>query len=94
MPFHWIRITSSPPQKRRDDVKKICKDYGARLCEEQTFYDGDGQAYALVELPAETPRVEELLDELNATSWKGLVHADEKAGGTSPPKSKKRDASS
>ena len=94
MPFHWLRIPSSPPQKRRDDVEKICKEHGARLCEQQTFYDQDGQAYALVEVPGDEARVEQLLTRLNATSWKGLVHADEKAGGANPPRSKKREASS
>ena len=63
MPFHWLRIPSSPPQKRRDDVEKICKEHGARLCEQQTFYDQDGQAYALVEVPGDEARVEQLLDQ-------------------------------
>lgn len=91
MPYHWVRIRSSPPQKRRDDVRTICEENGGRLVEEQTFYDESGQAYALVEVPGDGAKVEKLLGELGATSWKGLVHADEHAGGEKPPQSKKRD---
>ena len=39
MPFHWVKIVSSPPVKRRDDVKKICHDHGADLIGGQIFYD-------------------------------------------------------
>jgi hypothetical protein len=91
MPFHWLRIPSSPPQERRDQVRKICNEYGGRLVEEQIFYDESGQAYALISLPSGDGSVEKLVGDLGATSWKGLVHADEKAGGKQPPRSKKRD---
>jgi hypothetical protein len=91
MPYNWMRIPSSPPAKRRDQVRKICEDYGGRLVEDQTFYDETGQAYALVYLPDDDGQVDGLVGEIGATSWKGLVHADEMAGGRKPPQSKKRD---
>jgi hypothetical protein len=93
MPFHWVRISSSPPQKRRDEVKQTCKEYGARLVGEEIYWDESGQAYALVEWRRDISddEFEELLGKVGGTSWKGLVHADEKVGGTAPPSSKKRE---
>jgi hypothetical protein len=94
MPFHWVRISSSPPQERRDEVKRTCEEYDAQLVGEQIYWDQSGQAYALIEWRKEISDddFDALLGKLGGTSWKGLVHADEKAGGTRPPKSKKRDA--
>jgi hypothetical protein len=94
MPFHWVRIHSSPPQERRDEVKRTCQEYDARLVGEQIYWDQSGQAYALIEWRSEISDkdLDAFLGKLGGTSWKGLVHADEKIGGTKPPKSKKRDA--
>jgi hypothetical protein len=90
VPFHWVRIGSSPPRERRDQVRDICRRHGGRLCENQIFYDGQGQAHALVELPADEKQYDALLTELDAHDWLGLVHADEQATGTKPPGSGKR----
>ena len=96
MPFHWVRISSSPPQERRDEVKRTCKEYGARLVGEEIYWDESGQAYALIDWRRDITddELEELLGKVGGTSWKGLVHADEKVGGATPPKSKKRDFTS
>jgi hypothetical protein len=93
MPFHWVRIRSSPPQERRDQVKQTCEEYGARLVGDEVYWDQDGQAYALVEWRNDVSddEFEELLGKVGGTSWKGLVHADEKVDGASPPRSKKRE---
>jgi hypothetical protein len=88
MPYNWVRIRSSPPRERRDEVKEICRRNGGRLCENQIYYDENDQAHALVELPAEDAKRQALLQELGATAFIGLVHADEKAGGMRPPPSK------
>ena len=90
MPFHWVAIPSSPPRERRDDVREICRRHGGRLCENQVYYDEQGAAHALVELPGDEGKQHDLLDELNAEEWLGLVHADEKHDGKRPPKSGRR----
>ncbi len=90
MPFHWVRLSSSPPRERRDEVRDICRRHGGRLCESQIYYDEQGQAHALVELPPDQGKHGALLDELGAQDWLGLVHADEQHGGTRPPKSGRR----
>ena len=86
MPFHWVKIVSSPPVKRRDDVKKICHDHGADLVAGQIYYDdAEGTAFALVEGPDGEKEQQALLDALDALQWVGLVDADEKAAGKKPP---------
>jgi hypothetical protein len=91
MPFIWARLPSSPPRERRDEVLEICGRHGGRLCENQIFYDEQGDsARALIELPAEEAKQQALLDELRAHEWLGLVHADEKMAGTNPPQSRRR----
>jgi hypothetical protein len=92
VPFHWVKILSSPPKERRETVRDICFRHGARLCEGQTYYDAQGAAYSLVEVPAEEPEQRALLDELQATQWLGLVDADEHASETKPPFSGGRQA--
>jgi hypothetical protein len=96
MPYHWVRIRSSPPQERRDEVRRTCEEYGAQLVGEQVYWDESGQAYALIEWRRDVSdgEFEALLGKVGGTSWKGLVHADEKHGGASPPKSRKRDEKS
>jgi|KBSMisStandDraft_5_1062788.scaffolds.fasta_scaffold330964_2 hypothetical protein len=96
MPYHWVRINSSPPQERRDEVKRTCEDYGARLVGDEIYWDQTGQAYALIDWRREISddEFETLLDKVGGTSWKGLVHADEKNGGARPPKSRMRDEKS
>lgn len=88
MPFHWVKIVSSPPVKRRDDVKKICHAHGADLIGGQIYYDDvEGAAYALVQGPDGEQGQSALLDELGALEWLGLVDADQKASGKKPPHS-------
>ena len=88
MPFHWVKIKSSPPVKRRDDVKRICHDHGADLIGGQIFYDeAEGTAFALVKGPDGEKGQSDLLEALQAEQWVGLVDADEKAAGKKPPKS-------
>ena len=90
MPFHWIAIRSSPPQQRRDEVEKICRRHDGRLCENQIFYDERGVAHALVKVPDDEGKQRDLLDELGAQEWLGLVDADEKHNGKRPPRSGRR----
>lgn len=81
-------MSSSPPQERRDEVAEICLRHGARLVENEIYYDNDDdRAYALIELPDDRESEKELLYDLGASSWVGLVHADEKAEGLRPPPS-------
>ncbi len=91
MPYHWVSIRSSPPRERRDEVAQICRRHDGRLCEGQIFYDEQGGAHALVESPDNVAAQQALLAELRATSWVGLVHADEKADGAHPPHSGHKD---
>jgi len=82
-----MRIPSSEPLARRDDVGHKCATHGARLCEGQTFYDANGRLWALIEVPEDPGRVQALIDDLRAVTWKGLVNADEKSHGKHPPSS-------
>jgi len=41
-----MKIPSSPPRQRRDDVLQYCLDHGGRLCEGQIFYDEQGKPWA------------------------------------------------
>lgn len=79
MPYSWLKIPSSPPRERRDEVADLCRRHGARLCERQTFYADDGSTFALVEWPNREEASQALLDELGATEHTGLVDADEQA---------------
>lgn len=91
MPFHWVKIGSSPPVKRRNDVKKICNDHGADLIGNQIYYDeAVGTAFALVKGPDGEQGQQDLLNALAALEWIGLVDADEKAAGKKPPHSGKK----
>jgi hypothetical protein len=85
MPYHWVRIPSSPPRARRNDVWDICFRHGARLCENQIFYDSEDGAHALIQLPDNADAQMALLEELGAISFTGLVGADEKENGLLPP---------
>jgi hypothetical protein len=87
MPYHWVRIPSSPPRERRNDVWDICQRHGGRLCENEIYCDAQDVTYALVELPPDPDKQQALLDELGAISYTGLVHADEKENGVTPPDS-------
>ena len=41
MPYHWVKIHSSPPQERRDEIAGICIEHGARLVDNEIFYDDE-----------------------------------------------------
>jgi hypothetical protein len=84
--YIWTRVPSSPPVERRDEVRQICARHKGRLVEDQIYYGADGgNAYALIELPAEADKHNALIADLKAHEWLGLVHADDYAGGTQPP---------
>ena len=83
MPFHWVKIPSSPPIERREEVKKICEEHDARLAFDQIFYDPEGSAYALVQGPNDSCQAGKLFRELHAIKVLLLVDADEKED-TSP----------
>jgi hypothetical protein len=88
--FIWTKVHSSPAVARRNEVREICLKHGARLSEDQIFYDGkdDDYAYALIELPDDADQQEALYADLRAHHWTGLIHADDHEGGTKPPRSK------
>jgi hypothetical protein len=73
MPYHWVKITSSPRPARRDKAKKDAADNGGRLCEGQLFYDAAGQGYALVEVPSDANGQKKVLDAMDVTSQHGLL---------------------
>jgi len=81
VPYSWVKITTSPPRERRDEVADTCRKHGGRLCERQIFYNEEGAAYALIEWPNREEAAQALLAELGATDHVGLVDADERAGG-------------
>jgi hypothetical protein len=87
VPYHWVKIPSSPPQERRNDVRKIVRSHDGRLVSDQTYYDEDGQAFALIEVPEGGAAREAILEELGAEAWVGLIDADEKAEDMVPPPS-------
>jgi hypothetical protein len=87
MPYNWVKIHSSPPRQRRDEVRTKAGQKGGRLCEGQIFYDAAGQAYALVQVPDDAAQRQDLLATLGASSALGLVDADEQADGKQPPPS-------
>lgn len=88
MPFHWTRIQASPPKQRRNEVAEICRRHGARLCENDIFFDDDGDVHALIQVPDDPAAQKALLDELGASEAKGKVGADEKEAGKPPPPSR------
>ena len=79
MPYSWVKVQTSPPRQRRDEVADICRRHGGRLCERQIFYGEDGLAYALIEWPNREEAAQALLEELEATDRVSLFDADEKA---------------
>lgn len=81
MPYSWVRIPSSPPRERRDEVADTCRRHGGRLCERQIFYNEEGTAFALVEWPNREEAARALLTELGATDHLALVDADERDSG-------------
>jgi hypothetical protein len=88
VPYNWVRVPSSPPRARRNDVWDICFRHGGRLCENQIFYNDDGDvAHALIQMPDNPDSQLALLEELGAISFIGLVAADERENDLSPPPS-------
>lgn len=91
MPFIWTKTHSSPARQRRNEVAEICGKHGARLVENQLFYDDQGEVHALIEVPDDESKNEALMAELEAHEWLGKVSADEHEDGKSPPKSGRKD---
>lgn len=89
MPFHWVKIGSSPPVQRRNDVAAICRRHDARLCENQIFFDDD-DLHALIEVPDDHAKQQALIEELGAFEWLGKVTAEEKEAGKTPPRRGRR----
>lgn len=78
--------------ERREQIRAVCGKHGARLCEDQIFYDDDhDKAWALIEVPDEAEKQKAFLRELRPIKWRGVVNADEKHGGKRPPPSKPHD---
>jgi len=86
VPFHWVRMPSSPPTQRRNDVRQICQRHGAKLANNEIYYENDDNvAFALIEVPDDPAQQQALLSELGATEAVGKVSSDEKAAGKHPP---------
>jgi len=85
VPFIWTKVPSSPPRQRRDEVREICRRRGARLCEDQIYYDEDGVAHALIEVSVHEAEKNALIEDLGAYDWIVLADADEKADRGGPP---------
>lgn len=81
MPYEWVRISASPPLRRRDQVRKIVEeDFDAKLDGDQIYFpDAEGTAYALIKIPKGFRKRRELLDALGARDNVSLLDADEKA---------------
>jgi hypothetical protein len=87
MPHYWVKIPSSPAKERRDVVKAKAQGKGGRLLTDEIYFDANGQAFALVQVPADPAKQQEVLQAIGATSALGLVDADEKDAGAQPPPS-------
>jgi hypothetical protein len=89
VPFHWVRMASSPPQQKLDDVLAACAaQQNVTLVTGQIYYgDEDNIAFALIEVPAgQTPAQQKvLLTALKAIESHGKVDANEKQKGDRPP---------
>jgi uncharacterized protein with GYD domain len=86
VPFHWVRMPSSPPTERRNEVHQICQSHGAKLANNEIYYGDDDQiAFALIEVPDDSTQQQALLNALSAIEAHGKVNADEKAAGKPPP---------
>jgi len=88
VPYHWAKITASPPKQRRNEVAAICRRHDGRLCENQIFFDDAGNVHALIAMPDDPAKQQALLDELGALEAVGAVDSDEKEAGKSPPRSR------
>jgi hypothetical protein len=79
-------MPSSPPTQRRNDVRQICQRHGAKLANNEIYYeDDDNTAFALIEVPDDPNQQQGLFAELGAFEASGKVSADEKEAGKSPP---------
>jgi hypothetical protein len=79
-------MPSSPPTQRRNEVRQICQDHGAKLIGNEIFYGtDDGIAYALIEVSDDPAEQQALLNDLGALEATGKVNADEKEAGKPPP---------
>jgi hypothetical protein len=86
MPYHWVKIQSSPPKERRDKANRDAQSNNGHLAEGQIFYDKTGQAYALVKHDGNNGNKHtKMLDDLQGTEALGLIDADEKAAGAAVP---------
>jgi hypothetical protein len=79
-----VKIPSSPPKQRRDEVKGKANGKGGGLVGNQIFYDATGQAFALIKDPGDPAKLADLLADLGATDALALVDADEKDAGVQP----------
>ena len=87
MPRYWTRLPSSPPEERRDEVAKIASENGGELVAHETYYDENGDCWALIDVPGDADKQKKTLRDLGAFEWKGLVTAAEKNQGKPPPPS-------
>jgi hypothetical protein len=85
VPYHWAKITNSPPKQRRNEVADICRQHDAKLIENETYYDDAGNVFALIKGPDDEAGQQALRDALQPLEWVGLVDADEKEAGKNPP---------
>jgi hypothetical protein len=86
MPYHWVKIQSSPPKQRRDEVKRDAGNNDGDLVSQQIFFDAGGQAYALVKVPKNHPKKQAMFAAIKKNGPAlGLVDADEKDAGEQPP---------
>jgi hypothetical protein len=88
VPFHWVRMESSPPDKKLAEVGDACTQAGVTLVTEQIYYgDEDNVAFALIEVPASQTKADlnSLLTALGSIESYGKVDANEKQKGDRPP---------
>jgi hypothetical protein len=88
VPFHWVRVPSSPPMTALNAVRQACQKHGARLCEDTIFYGSDNdRAQALIEVPDDGAKQLALLKDLGAFEASGKLSAAEKDAGKKLPTS-------
>src|SRR6266540_2128183 len=74
MPYFWLRMPNQEPNSRTDEIRRIVKEAGGRLIDDEAFYDENAPfVYALTDGPDDFERATAMRAALRAHEMRVLL---------------------